>query len=96
MALVCMGAALWLMQGLVVHLGQYQLVDRQWVVGTFVGFFVFTMRRFSPLKGEEMEKIDKPFGRALEKLLDQGIQAYAAETERVKKEWERRQKEKKD
>jgi hypothetical protein len=37
-----------------------------------------------------MEKIEKRFGRALEKLLDERIKAYAAETERMKREWERR------
>ena len=37
-----------------------------------------------------MERIEKPFGRALEKLLDEGITAYAAETERMKRERERR------
>jgi hypothetical protein len=44
----------------------------------------------------QMEKIDKPFGRALEKVLEQGTKAYAAETERMKKEWERQDREKKD
>jgi hypothetical protein len=32
-----------------------------------------------------MEKIDKPFGRAFEKLLEEGTKAYAAETEKMKK-----------
>ena len=42
-----------------------------------------------------MENISEPFGRALEKLLDEGVKAYAAETERMMKEWEEQDRRKK-
>ncbi len=49
MAGFCMLCALWLSTDVAFQLRYGDVAGWQWVVGTFVLFFVFTPRRFSPL-----------------------------------------------
>lgn len=49
MAGFCMLAALWLSTEASMNLRHGEVTGWQWVLGTFIVFFVFTPRRFSPL-----------------------------------------------